>query len=83
MDEKICQERHTHIQERLDRNEKRLDDHSDRLDKIEQNVPRIEERMSGLILEMSRLNSILRWIFGLAVTTLVGFIFKLIEKAVM
>lgn len=79
----LCEERHQHVQERLSRNEARLNNHSQRLDTVEQNFSRMDARMDGLITEMSKLNSILRWLFGLGATALVGFLFRAIEKAVM
>lgn len=81
--EKVCEERHNHVQERLARNENRLNNHSERLDKVERNFSRMDERLGGLITEMSRLNSILRWIFGLAATSLLGFLLRAIERVVM
>ncbi|MDO4720977.1 MAG: hemolysin XhlA family protein [Peptostreptococcaceae bacterium] len=79
----LCEERHHHVQDRLSRNESRLNNHSKRIDAVEQNFTRMDERIGGLITEMSKLNSILRWLFGLAATALVGFLFRAIEKVVM
>lgn len=83
MEDKYCAEKHRRIDEKLDTQDRRLNNHAERIDKMEQNFHRMDERMANLITEMSKLNSILRWIFGLGATTLVGFLFRAIEKAVL
>ncbi len=80
--EKICEERHKGISEKLATAEKRLNNHSERIDKLEQNSVRLEERLDNLITQLSSLNITMRWFIGLIIGAFVSFFFYAIQQKI-
>ncbi len=80
--EKICEERHKGISEKLATAEKRLNNHSERIDKLEQNSVRLEERLDNLITQLSSLNTTMRWFIGLIIGAFVSFFFYAIQQKI-
>ena len=78
--EKICDERHKGIADKLKTAETRLNNHSERIDKLEQNNVRMEERLDNLIKQLSSLNTIMRWFVGLLVGAFVSFFFYAVQQ---
>jgi predicted nuclease with TOPRIM domain len=81
--EKICEERHKRIDEKLNLAETRLNSHSERLDKIEYVNGRLEERLDGLIKQLSSLNTTLKWFIGLMVASFVAFFFYVVQQKII
>lgn len=69
----ICDEKHKHINEKLELQEKRLNNHSERIDKLEQYQSKSEVEIRNLCEQIKSLVSTIKWSMGLLVTTLVGF----------
>lgn len=80
MVDKICDERHSQINYRLDIAEKRLNAHGERLDRIELANSRLEERLNSLINQLEQLNKTMKWFVGLMVGAFVSFFFYAVQK---
>lgn len=78
--DKICEERHKRIDEKLALADTRLNSHSERLDKIEYINGRLEERLDGLIKQLGNLNTTLKWFIGLMVASFVAFFFYAVQQ---
>lgn len=73
--EKICEERHKGIAEKLKTAEIRLNSHSDRLDKLEQGHSEFRVEIKNLCKDIQNLTSTLKWFIGLMVGSFVAFFF--------
>ena len=80
IDEKICDERHRRLDEKIAVHERRLNNHSERLDIIERTNSRLEERLDNLIKQLAALNSTMRWFMGLLLGGIVSFFFYAIQQ---
>jgi len=80
MVDRICDERHSQINYRLDIAEKRLNDHGERLDRIELVNSRLEERLNNLISQLEQLNKTMKWFIGLLLGAFVSFFFYAVQQ---
>lgn len=83
MEERLCNERHKRLDEKIDTQEKRINNHSARIDAIEQITSRMDERLLGLITQLGALNIILKWFIGLIVGGCVSFFFYAAQKGLL
>jgi chromosome segregation ATPase len=73
MDEKLCNEKHEEIKDKLKTHETRLNNHSNRLDALEQYKSKSEVQMSNLCEQIKSLVTTMRWFIGVLITSLLGF----------
>ena len=78
--DKLCDERHKRIDEKLELHERRLNNHSERLDRIELANGRLEERLNSLITQLENLNKTMKWFMGLLLGGIVSFFFYAIQQ---
>lgn len=80
--DKLCDERHKRINEKLELHERRLNNHSERLDRIELASGRLEERLNNLIAQLENLNKTMKWFMGLLLGGIVSFFFYAIQQGI-
>ncbi|SHF12048.1 Haemolysin XhlA, partial [Tissierella praeacuta DSM 18095] len=80
VENKICEERHKRIDEKISVHERRINNHSERLDIIERVNSRLEERLDGLIKQLASLNSTMKWFMGLLLGGIVSFFFYAVQQ---
>ena len=80
--DKLCDERHNRINEKLELHERRLNNHSERLDRIELASGRLEERLNNLIAQLENLNKTMKWFMGLLLGGIVSFFFYAIQQGI-
>lgn len=80
--DKLCDERHNRINEKLELHERRLNNHSERLDRIELASGRLEERLNSLIAQLENLNKTMKWFMGLLLGGIVSFFFYAIQQGI-
>ncbi len=80
MVDKICEERHRRLDEKIAVHERRINNHSERLDIIERTNSRLEERLDNLIKQLAALNSTMKWFIGLLVGAFISFFFYAVQK---
>lgn len=80
MDDRLCEIKHTRLDEKMDVHDKRLNNHGNRIDKLEYSHGRFEERLGGLITQLAALNSTLKWFMGLLIASFVGFFFYAVQS---
>lgn len=77
MDDRICEEKHKRIDEKLETHENRLNNHGDRLDvlevKTEKYQSKTEIQIVNLCEQIKSLVTTIRWFMGLMIGTLLGF----------
>jgi hypothetical protein len=78
-DEKLCEEKHKRVDERLDTHEKRLNNHSEEIDRLSMSDARNTNELTNLCKQIGDLVTTLRWLIGLLVTTLGGFFVYVIQ----
>ena len=78
--DKLCDERHNRINEKLELHERRLNNHSERLDRIELASGRLEERLNSLIVQLENLNKTMKWFMGLLLGGIVSFFFYAVQQ---
>jgi len=83
IDEKICDERHRRLDEKIVVHERRLNNHSERLDRIELTSGRLEERLNNLIQQLEQLNKTMKWFIGLLVGSFVAFFFYAAQQGLL
>jgi len=81
--DKLCDERHKRIDEKLELHERRLNNHSERLDRIELANGRLEERLNSLITQLENLNKTMKWFMGLLLGGIVSFFFYAIQNGIL
>lgn len=82
MVDKICEERHRRLDEKIAVHERRINNHSERLDIIERTNSRLEERLDNLIKQLAALNSTMKWFMGLLLGGIVSFFFYAIQQGI-
>lgn len=80
MENKVCEERHKRLDEKIAVHERRINNHSERLDRIELTSGRLEERLNNLILQLEQLNTTMKWFIGLLVGSFVAFFFYAVQN---
>lgn len=80
--DKLCDERHKRIDEKLEAHERRLNNHSERLDRIELANGRLEERLNSLITQLENLNKTMKWFIGLFVGAFISFFFYAVQQGI-
>ena len=83
MDEKLCEQRHNRIDEKLMTLEKRVERHGIQLDKLEVFSNRLEERLDSLIKQLSTLNTTIKRFIALIVGAFVSFFFYIIQQKII
>jgi predicted nuclease with TOPRIM domain len=78
--DKLCDERHQRIDEKLELHERRLNNHSERLDRIELANGRLEERLNGLITQLENLNKTMKWFITAIVGAFISFFFYAVQQ---
>ena len=78
--EKICDERHRRLDEKIAVHERRLNNHSERLDRIELTSGRLEERLSNLIQQLEQLNKTMKWFITVIVGAFISFFFYVVQQ---
>jgi predicted nuclease with TOPRIM domain len=78
--DKLCDERHKRIDEKLELHERRLNNHSERLDRIELANGRLEERLNSLITQLENLNKTMKWFITALVGAFISFFFYAVQK---
>ena len=78
--DKICEERHKRVDERLDTQDRRLNNHGERIDALEQSRSRTDTRLENLCEKIESLVTTMRWFMGLAVGALISFFFYAIQQ---
>ena len=81
--DKLCDERHNRINEKLELHGRRLNNHSERLDRIELASGRLEERLNSLIVQLENLNKTMKWCMGLLLGGIVSFFFYAIQQGIL
>lgn len=61
MNEDLCKERHTVINEKFKVHDKRLNNHAERIDNLEQHRSRIEVQIENLMKKIDDLIGVLKW----------------------
>lgn len=79
-DEKLCNEKHKTIDEKLDDHEKRLNNHSERLKTLEQDSVEHKTDIKNLIKKMDDFISTVQWSLGVFVTVSIFIIGVLLKK---
>lgn len=79
-DEKLCNEKHKTIDEKLEDHEKRLNNHSGRLDKLEQDNVEHKTDIRNLIKKMDDFISTIKWGLGIFVTVSIFVMGVLLKK---
>jgi chromosome segregation ATPase len=78
--EKICDERHKGITEKLSLTERRLNNHGERIDKLEQGQSEFRVEIKNLCKDIQNLTSILKWFIGLLVGSYIAFFFYAVQQ---
>ncbi len=73
MDEKLCNERHKRIEEKLNVHDTRLNNHGVRIDDLEQHKAGVVVQIENLCEQLKDLVKAIKWGGGLLIGTLVGF----------
>lgn len=80
MVDKICEERHRRLDEKIAIHERRINSHSERLDRLELTNGRLEERLNSLIQQLETLNTTMKWFIGLLVGAFISFFFYAVQQ---
>lgn len=78
--ERICEEKHKRINERLELDERRLNDHSKRIDKLEQRGASVDAKIESLCEKVTDLISTIKWGLGIFITIALFFLGILLKK---
>ena len=78
--EKVCAERHRHLDDKLIAHDQRFDNHEQRLDFLEKAQVRAEINTQNICTQVKSLTTVLWWLFGLTLTTGIGFIVWYIQS---
>ena len=78
--DKLCDERHNRINEKLELHGRRLNNHSERLDRIELASGRLEERLNSLIAQLEQLNKTMKWFITALVGAFISFFFYTVQQ---
>lgn len=81
--EKLCEEKHKGVSEKLGVAERRLNNHSDRIDKLEQGHSEFKVEIKNLCKDIQSLTSTLKWFIGLMVASFVAFFFNAAQKGLI
>lgn len=68
------------IKFQLEKHETRLNNHSERLDKMENKQAEINVKLEHLCKSLDGLTNVLKWIAGIAITSLGGFFIWVIQS---
>lgn len=77
--EKLCEEKHKRIDEKLELNERRLNNHGERIDKLEQDNMTFKTEIKNLCDNIKSLTTTMRWFMGLLIGAFVSFFFYAIQ----
>ena len=80
--DKLCDERHKRIDEKLELHERRLNNHSERLDRIELANGRLEERLNSLITQLENLNKTMKWFITALLGAFISFFFYAVQQGI-
>lgn len=78
--EKLCTERHNNVNATLKVHDQRFDNHEQRLDFLEKAQVRAEINTQNVCAQVKSLTTVLWWLFGLTLTTGIGFIIWYIQS---
>jgi len=78
--DKVCEEKHRRIDERLDTQDRRLNNHSERIDALEQHRSKTETEIKNLIEQIKSLVTTMRWFMGLIVGSGIGFFIWYVQQ---
>lgn len=81
--EKLCEEKHKGISEKLGVAERRLNNHSDRIDKLEQGQSEFKVEIKNLCKDIQSLTSTLKWFIGLLVGAFASFFFYAAQRGLI
>ena len=81
--EKICEERHKGIADKLNTAEKRINNHSERIDKLEQGQSEFRVEIKNLCKDIQNLTTTLKWFIGLILGSFVAFFFYAAQKGLI
>jgi len=78
--EKVCTERHKNIDVILKAHDQRFDNHEQRLDFLEKAQVRAEINVQTVCSQVKALTTALWWLFGLILTSAIGFVIWYIQN---
>lgn len=76
----LCDEKHKRVDERLDTHERRLNAHSDQLDGLLVSDAKNTTSLDNLCKQIADLVQTVKWLIGLAGSSLIGFFFYAIQN---